>query len=342
MSSKYRKRRRRSRSGSYDSTERKRMREALYMGRDRSRSRSPEWSSTSGSRKRTASPFQSRYEQEMKKKPYEQQAMLIEEMLDSARKVSTEKEMKKHLEPKITLTKKQRKMQARKEQGWMVQDTSWMQDISGMMEKKGGKKGMSRNIPNVMNVNLSEEQMGMADAAAWYAKQRMMGMQQQQQMGQFGGMGGRMGQFGPSGGRSGFVGGPGGAGLYPSLMGSIQGPSFQGGMGRGSMGMGMRGGMGGQGNFGGGPMQGRRQGPKTPAKTPKVPETPIKLELRSGFVTDITLSDPRESSPTAMDSETTPPKITVDKGVDADDLVGARYWKGMPPQITSAKAKPGL
>ena len=334
-------------------------------GTGRDRSKSPQWGSTSGSRKRAASPYQSRYEKEMKKKPYrpyEAQAALIDEMLDSARKASESPRKGMQLEQQTTLTRKQRKMQAQKaRKDWMSQDTLWMQDVSGVSEKKGGKKstGASGDI-SVMNLNLGEEHMSMADAAAWYAKQRMMGMQQQQQqqMGQFGGMG----QFGEMGmGRgSGYVGGPGGqSGLYPSLMGMMQGPGFQGGGGYQGMGRGMgmmsmgqmgqfQGGggqyFGGPGNFGGGGgAPGRRQQKPKVSKTPKASETPIKLELRPGFITDITLADTRETSPTP-ESDPATPKITVDKVVDPlkdEDPIGARYWKGMPPKAATAKSKAG-
>ena len=303
----------------------------------------------------------------MKKKPYrpyEAQAALIDEMLDSVRKASESPRKGVQLEQQAPLSRKQRKMQAQKaRKDWMSQDTLWMQDVSGVSEKKGGKKGAGASgVVSVMNLNLGEEHMSMADAAAWYAKQRMMGMQQQQQqqqqIGQFGGMGQFGGPMGMGGG-SGYVGGPGGqAGLYPSLMGMMRGPGFQGGqgmgggmgmMGMGQMGQNFQAGGGGQyfggpGNFGGGGgAPGRRQQKPKVSKTPKAPETPIKLELRPGFITDITLADTRETSPTP-ESDSATPKITVDKVFDPlkdEDPIGARYWKGIPPKAATAKSKTG-
>ena len=321
------------------------MRQALYRAQSRSssrsRSRSPGWPGRkSTKRSRSGSPFQprlySRYEEEMKKKstyrPYESPSALIQTMFPKD-KPSGDTPRKKQAE-QSTLTKKQRKLLARKTQknmpeNWMTQETSWLQDVSGYKsERKGGKKNVdSSNIPSVMNMNLDEEHMNMAGAAAWYAKQRMMGLQQQQQMGQFGGNY----KFGPTG-DGGFAGG---SKLYPSLMGMIRGPGFQGGAtGGGASSHGGR-----QATYVGGPKQGRHSGPKA-SKTTKVPEPPIKLELRPGFITDITLSDPRESSPPSATPEIPAPTITVEKTLDPlkdDDPIGAKYWKGMPHKPVTAK-----
>ncbi len=137
--------------------------------------------------------------------------------------------------------------------------------------------------------------------------------------------------------------------MYPQLMGMMRGdfsgaPTRRMGMGSGPMGAMGGGGLGGSGfggmsgNFGPGMMVlgGARQMPRA-ARTPKMPDAPIKLELRPGFITDITLA---EEASLADSGETPEPSVTVEKTLDPleeEDPINAKYWKGMPPKQEKKK-----